>query len=208
MKKLCILALVFGGFACSANAAATINLFVGQLFDQNGVPLPDNALIQVIVSTSDSNFTKPIPSSFVGGSADDVVVGFISLNSATAGGMPGADNRFVTLNYETPTNGKLLAPGMPMKFRWWSGLSASSLTPFEGAKYGEFGTASILDNSTIGWVTPANGTTPKLTFATVSTGGSQANTLGRTNLTVLPEPGTAALSLVGILGFALRRRRA
>jgi anti-sigma-K factor RskA len=96
---------------------------------------------------------------------------------------------------------------------WFFGLTTASSTIPMGTPYRTYTNAAAVDG-TEAWRTPADGNPISLGFYTQngtsrSPGATAFNSpeAGRTNLTVVPEPSTAAL-----LGFAtglvlLRRRR-
>lgn len=192
-------------------AAAVIDLFVGQLTDQNGIPIPDGSLVQLVVSTAgNASFDTPSGSSFVGPSADDVVAVSFALNRLTANNTAGADSRPITLNYETPTNGKQILPGMPMLLRWYPSRGVMDQSPNIGDRFGDFRTdTSGVDGSTIAWITPGDGNRESLTFATQSIGGSQPNSAGNASKIVpVPEPTAVGLIAVGLFAAFGRRRRA
>lgn len=208
MKKLVLASVLFTCCIPALQAAAVINLFAGQLRDENGVAIQNGDLIQIVVSTGDSSFADPSGLSFVGSSADDVVAFSFAFNRATTN-TDGADNRPISLNYETPTNGKQIGPGMPILLRWFPTRDTLASSPSAGDPYGEFRTAAIVDGSTIGFVTPDNGATATLNFATQSIGGSQPNSAGvASKIVPVPEPATASLLAFGLLAAFGRPRRA
>lgn len=192
----------------TANAAALIAIGAATLTLENGNPLPDGTLVQVVGSFSDSSFGNPAPGSFVGDANDDVVLASFLLNSATFGS-PGGFVQDITLNYTAGAYaGRTLVAGTPLLLRWWPSKNLSTIAPQPLDRFGEFRTDAIADGSSRGWTAPADGATESFNFLTVNTGGSQSNLAGRAgNVVPVPEPTSAVMLAAGLACFGLRRRR-
>ena len=206
MKKILLFSAATALFHFSAQATVTINLGAGKLFESDGTtPVPNGALIQLIVSTGDAIFTAPTPTSFTGGSSDDVVVASFMMNSF--GGGPGIFTQVVNFAYSGS-----LAPGEQMMLRWWPLISGTSATsPGTGASYGQFRTDNVENSSNIAWITPSDGSNVNLFFLTGTIGGVEPNSAGVANLTVVPEPSPFACVGAGLAALVVwqrvRRRR-
>src|SRR5205085_12069507 len=135
------------------------------------------ALVQLIASTQDNTFTTPNPTSFVGGSGDDIVESTFAMNSTggTAGDLAKAINLAYSGNF---------AVGDQLLLRWWPTLSTGDTAPGQNTTYGEFRVGTVVDSSNIAWVAPNDGGTYALNFVTSSQGGSQPNSAGVASLTV------------------------
>jgi len=203
MKKLILtLALTNLVSVCARAAAITLNLSAGQLSTPNGQPIPDGALVQVLVSTVDTTFSAPTGLSFVGSSVDDVVVASFAMNSAS-GGAPGVFSRAVQLEYNNLFGGRTIAAGMPMLLRWWPTLTTSATAPGATNVMGQFRRDAAGDFSDIGWTLPSAPSTRTLNVLTPAFGGSTPTSA----LSAVPEPSAALLSAMGLIGLFARRRR-
>jgi hypothetical protein len=100
---------------------------------------------------------------------------------------------------------------MPMLLRWWPGKTTSSpnSSVLPGNRFGEYRSTPALDGSDIGWVTPSVGGNYAINARNVGNPDGGSVTLGNATarLTPVPEPGTASLVTLGLIGFASRRRR-
>lgn len=200
-KALLVITLSFAS-VFGVNAASIINMFSGQLLGSNGVtPVSNGGLLQLIASTTDTSFSVPNASSFVGGSADDLVAFAFSVNSATTG-QAGSTLQSIPLNYSGS-----FGAGDSLLLRWWPTLAIGSPNPGFGTPYGEFRTNLVVDSSSSGWVAPADSATIALNFVTAAAGGSQPTSSGTANLVTTPEPTSAALLALGLVSLASRRRR-
>jgi hypothetical protein len=204
MKKLLATVVLAGIASASAHAAAiTLNLSAGQLSQPNGQPIPDGSLIQLVVSTQDASFSDPTALSFVGGSADDVVVASFAMNSAS-GGAPGVFSRPIVLEYNNLFDGKNIGAGMPIMLRFWPTLTTSATNPGAGlGTVGQFRRDTVDDFSDINWTLPGAPSTRGLNALTATFGGNTPSSA----LTATPEPTAGAMLALGALSFALRRRR-
>lgn len=199
MKKALLSSLFVLAAALPSQAGITLNLGAGQLSQFDGSPLPDNSLIQLIVSTTDSVFSLPDTTKFVAG--DDLLLASFGLNSSTTGtpGVFTAEIRFDLINGVTTGDQLLL--------RWFE-LPSDSVTASAGTRYGQIRLDAAVDGS-IPWTVPADGGTYDLIFLTVNAGGSSPDALGFASSVVIPEPSTYAAILGGLtLGVVALRRRA
>lgn len=192
MKKI-VTFFAFAGVASAALAQVTLDIAFGVLSDVNGNVLPNGTLVQIIAST-DTIFTDPTETSFVGESANDSIIFSGALNSATTGISGAAVVSLANINYANQY----------ITLRWFPGLSSGAVAP-GATTYGQYGYA---DNSS--WVAPSAGGTSALGFLTVGAGGSLLDTSGRAVLSIaaIPEPSTYVLIAMGLglVGLAIRRR--
>jgi hypothetical protein len=209
MKKTLITLAGLLAIGSSAHAAALVAIGAATLTLENGNPLPDGTLIQVVGSFSDASFGGPTPGSFVGETNDDVVLASFLLNSNTFGSL-GGFVQDISLNYAAGAYaGRTLVAGTPLLLRWWPSKNLSTIAPQALDRFGEFRTDSVADGSSRGWTAPADGATESFNFLTENTGGSQPNLAGRAgNVVPVPEPTSTAMLVAGLACFALRRRRA
>jgi PEP-CTERM motif len=200
LKSLLVAGVVLAT-AVAASATVTLNVGAEVLFQSDGTtPIPAGSLIQLLASTTDSVFTAPTPSSFIGGSADDVILESFAApdNSGFAG-----DDIVVTLS------GNLNA-GDPLLLRWWPTLTLASSTPGAGTPYGQFRTDVTENFSDSGWFIPSDGSVISLNFLDESSGiapNPEPDSAGTASFVVVPEPSTFALGALGALGLVLVRRR-
>jgi hypothetical protein len=200
MKKLLLLASMFA--ASAAYADITINLSAGELFESDGTTaFPMNGLLQLVVSTQDSLFTTPTPSSFTGGSADDMVLASFGANDFAG---PGSAQAAITFALNSA-----ITTGDPLLLRWWPTLTTASLSPGAGTSFGQFRTDAIENSSDISWNVPADGATDALNFVTMSYAGTEPDSAGIASMmtAAVPEPSTFALGALGVLGLVFLRRR-
>jgi hypothetical protein len=188
----------------SAFATITINLGAAELFQSDGTtPIPSGSLLQLVASTTDSVFTTPSPSSFTGGSADDVVVSsFGSNNNAGPGSFAGPIVFTLSGN---------LTAGDPLMLRWWPTLTTGSSSPGFSTPFGQFRTDAVENSSDTGWFVPADGSTISLNFLDIAGGGTEPNSAGAASFmtaAAIPEPSTLACLMLGggALFLAVRRR--
>jgi hypothetical protein len=201
LKALCALGVLLVS-GISALGSVTINLGADKLFQSNGTtPIPQGALIQLVASTTDSTFTLPTASSFVGGSADDVVL------ASFGSGPNGTVAQPIVFSLSSFAN---LTPGDPLMLRWWPTLTTSSVAP-GFTTFGQFRTDAVENFSNTGWFVPADGSTITLNFLDQAAMGSEPNSAGTASFTTgaaVPEPSTwaAAILVGGALVFHARRR--
>jgi len=185
----------------SAQTVVQINFTGGIFTDSGGTPLMDGRLLQLVASTSGASFSRPTPTSFVGGSADDRVIATFAVDSITFG-EPGT--AAITLNVDA-SNFPGLSQNDPLLLRWFD-LASGATSPGIGASYGEFRSDTSVDGGDP-WFFPSPEGSIALVFATAAFGGSQSNLAGRADLTAvaIPEPsatiwltGFAALGLAGL----------
>ena len=194
-------ALIISASACFATV--TINLGGGELFQSDGTtPIPAGALLQLVASTADNVFTLPTPTSFTGGSADDIVVASFAAPD---------NSGFFAQPVVLTLSGNLDA-GDPLLLRWWPSLTVSSSTPGTGATFGQFRTDATENFSTSGWVVPSDGSTITLNFLDMAGGGTEPNSAGTASFTTTAVPETStvvcgSLCAALLLVHAIRRKR-
>jgi hypothetical protein len=193
-RKL-LLGLVVSMLSASASfASVLINLGGGELFQSNGTsPIPAGSLLQLVASTSDSVFTSPTPTSFTGGSADDIVVA-----SFAAPDNSGSFAQPITLNL----SGSLDA-GDPLLLRWWPSLTISASTPGTGATFGQFRTDATENFSDSGWFVPADGSNIALNFLDTAGGGTEPNSAGTASFSTTAVPETSTVMCAGLCAALL-----
>ena len=206
------------GVTCASNCfaqTATINFATGQLLMSDGTTfVPNGCLLQIVASGADGTFSTPLPGQYVSG--DDVLLASFFLDTSTTGGTPGSTFAALTFNFAAGFtiggyNAQAVA-GQTFELVWYPTISTftnGALTL--GSTYGVFRSATIQPGSDIAWVVPAAGTTNGLQFLTASLGGPNPNSAGTASFTVVPEPASLALTLLGgaaVLGAAFQRRRA
>lgn len=195
MRRFIISSIFVLSPLAATQASVTIALTIGQLETSSQLGIPDNSLVQLIVDTDGNGFTAPSVNSFVGGSADDVIIDSFGINSATAGGVLGDSST----SYDFTLSNYNVASGESILLRWWPTLTTSAMAPGSGTAYGQ----SPVD---LDWVLPADGGTANLSFITQSQGGSQANSAGVASSKVVPEPGTFALTAFGVAAMLAARK--
>lgn len=208
MKRASLLSLLLLAFAAaSAQATVTINLTGGVLYGTNtSSPLPPGTLIQLVLSRNPNGFDAPTAGSFTGNSADDIVLFSFSIdNSQGFSGSYGSPPITFSLAAQSDPQPRIDS-GDLLLLRWFPGLTTSSTAPAEGQRYGEFRTDLVQDLSDINWTVPGDGANVFLNFYTQSQGGANAEAEGVSDMTVIPEPSTYALLLVGLVGAVFARR--
>ena len=199
MKKNFLLG-VFLAFTISMPAAITINFGAADLRTAGGSALiPDNSLVYVVASTTDTTFNPPTSSGFVSG--DDII---IASGPATSGtwGFP------LSASYSGDWNA-----GDRLQLYWFPSSTSISTPPNTGDSYGAYRTEAVSTGSDIAWVSPADNFNGALSLLTLSSpGGTIANSAGYADFTVaaVPEPSTYGMvfgffSLAGAI--ALKRIR-
>jgi hypothetical protein len=198
MKKLLLTALTLVACSASSFATITINLGGAYIYLADGVTrAPEGSLVQLIASTNDNIFTAPSPTSFTGGSSDDVILASFAVNLE-----PGAFLENIVFSL-----GGTLGAGDQLLLRWYPQLTTSASAPGGGSQYGEFRTDLVENSSTTNWLVPADGQTHDLNFQTMSFGGSRPDVEGAANFVVVPEPSTYALMAVGLGAVVVAGRR-
>jgi PEP-CTERM putative exosortase interaction domain len=207
MKKTVKLAVLTTAIcASSAWAAITIN-FAGVAFlDNNGNPLPDGALIQLIASTQDAVFSAPTSTAFTSG--DDVIIASFIVSSASSGVAGGVVAQLDIADYSTYSASFNI--GDPLAVRWYPSLGLGASAP-GATTYGQYTSTSVLNGSDIAWLAPADsGGTYTLNLISTSFDGETPAVNLRASLTTsaIPEPSSfAALASLAMLGFAAMRKR-
>lgn len=196
--------MVFG-VAAVLPAQVTINLNAGVLYSAPGVPLADGRLIQLIVSTSDANFSAPTSTSFVSG--DDVVLFSFALDSSTSG-TAGALTAVLNLSSLGSVPG--LTAGDALVLRWFD-LNYGASTPTAGVAYGEYRSTIAIDDSMV-WSMLGDFSTIDLNLLTLAAGSTthtdESVGLASQTVSAIPEPaGAAVLAAVCTLAFIYYRRR-
>lgn len=202
-KKL--IALVSAPFlSLAAQASVSISLDLGTLYGSSiSTVFPDGGLVQLIASTSGSDFAAPTAGAFVSG--DDVILASFGLDSSLTG-LPGTTSVVISdINFAGD-----LGAGDALMLRWFPTLTASSPTSSltVGTIFGQFTSSAPIDVSAA-WFLPSDGATLGLQFLTTSTGvGSWADSqYALATNTVVPEPSTYAAVLgVLVLGVTGYRR--
>lgn len=133
MRKVCVYLLV--GLVCFAGQARAVSiLFGGDFFpDNTGAGIPDGAMVQLIVSTTNDSFGDPTADSFVG-EPDDLV-----LAEATASSFFGLFNDGITSGFLANRGfDAVFGPGDRLLFRWWPTLASGAPEPGSGTAFGQF----------------------------------------------------------------------
>jgi hypothetical protein len=205
MKKTSIIVLCLAA-AVAASANVTINLGSGFLYGADGSTLfPDNGLLQLVASSTDTTFNSVTAGSFTSG--DDVVLASFAFDHSTTS-TPGFSIASLDLAYTAP-----VGQGDAIALRWFPTLTLASPAPLAGTIYGQFRTDAILSGSDIAWVLPSDGAIVTLNFGTIALGGESPDNLAVANLvvTAVPEPATYAAILgfvtLGLVGYRRFRRR-
>jgi hypothetical protein len=134
-------------------------------------------LIQLLAAPTTAALIAPSDASFTGGSSAEIVLASFGLDSASAG-TAGDFEKVIQL-----TLSGTLQSGDPLLVRWYPSLTTAAASPGSGTSYGQFRTDAVADGSDIAWVTPGDGATDALNFATSSQGGSQPNSAGEASET-------------------------
>ena len=193
--------------AITGRATVSLSLSGGQISDGAGNAVNDGGLLLLVVSTTDSIFSGPSPtSSLTTGSflsGDDMILGAFSVDSGSSGI---AGGYYTTLNITSYTGN--LNSGDLLQLYWFPTLTALSTSTGAGTSYGTYRTDSVAPGSDISWALPADGQSVSLSFLTTSAGGGISDSLGQATLTTVPEPATTVALLGGIAGvFVMLRRR-
>jgi hypothetical protein len=161
--------------------------------------MPTTGLVLMVASTTDALFGGPTAGSFVTG--DDVVLFRGDLSGL---GQPG----YLQTTRFFPLTGELTSSD-PVQLYWFPTLTIAdydSSNLAAGTTYGSYRDAVGI-NGSAPWIVPGDGNTVALKFFTISEGGSNLDTAGWANFTVVPEASnliTAGLTL-GLCALRLFR---
>jgi hypothetical protein len=197
MKSVC--ALILLAMSCVwARATITLNISAAVLqTTTSGQPMSVNGQVLLVASTTDLAFGDPTPGAFVSG--DDVVLQRWNLDSSLG---DGAFQK--TLNFAL-TDFANLTPNDPLRLYWFPTLDSSS-APQAGTPYGYRNDGAQLDGGAA-WQVPADGALAALNFLTTTAGGSNPDSAGVANSTIVPEPSNL-ITVFLVLGLcALRATR-
>lgn len=211
----------------TTEASITINLYAGELRNASGsASIAQGTLLQLINLGSDGIFNEiNVGDTSSTGlarwtSGDDSVLDAVYL----VGNGPGdfASTAAFDLSVGSdPTTGIMersmkidfssLPAGTKLGIRWFPGLAAAdfqTITLAQGQSFGQFTRQTAPMHSGSPWVTGADGSTLGFdALATANIGGGDANSAGFASFTVVPEPASIALSMIGAAGLAFMRRR-
>jgi len=212
MKKLLIAAIVAGSLiGMQAMAAVSLFLGAGNLYESDGVTFaPLNTVGLWIVDTSGGTSLTPtltLGESIALGATlagtSDKIIDVEDANNSNFG--VGGINFGFSGAYGSGL-GAGLASGQKFGIIWLINQSLSQTTTVAG-QYGEFSDyAGAYSNP---WILPAD-PTPLASYdmTTTANGGSVPESAGIANLTIVPEPSSIMLVVVGLLGgIGLIRRR-
>ena len=217
MKKLILVSLLSLAALVRLPAQTVVGqtnltFVLGILADNNGTPVADGGLLQILASYHGTSLSAATPTDFLGGDTGETVIWQGAVDSTTADNTPGASILNFNVNlYADGTPGNYLTAGSTLFVRWYPTLSAASVSPGT-TLYGQYGYSAadgtVLDST---WVLQSIGTNPQYLFVTVGGGGTIADTAGQATLsTAVPEPATTAALLGGvglIFGWFIRRKR-
>lgn len=209
MKKLVLLSAALACLTVTEIRAGTIHIdfSLGILATQDGTPVSDGSLVQIIAAPTTSTFADPTATDFLGGSSSEYLVYSGAFDSTTVG-VPGAETLSLNIDLATyPISGDALL------VRWYPSLITSSSAPGSLTHYGQFGypnNPSSLDLTNT-WVAPSAGGSASFSFQTSSAGGSYSDSIGyASNVTPVPEPSSSAI-VIALCALAVtihHRRRA
>jgi|GEM_PF-4378446 len=219
MKK--ILALLFVALATPAFADFTVNLDAGRLRLSLGSSMPLNSVLVLVAAGPDGVFSNTLGAGQFA-SGDDILLSILSVpNSAGAFNISGGTDE--TLNTLTISTTSLppLTLGNLLALRWFPQITKAQFlggtTPVAGNNFGTYnplfwGNGSNNPDLGDAWAVPSPGSTISLNFFTILSdgGGSQPDSRGYAQFTVVPEPTSFALAGVALLGaaaFRFRKRR-
>jgi hypothetical protein len=205
MKKLlCILTLAA---ATSAYADFGVQLDAGRLRQSAATAMPANSLLILVAAGGDNSFSNSLaPGQYVSG--NDVLLSAVAFPTSgqgfnTSGGTDETVNLFT--NLPVTLQGDLIA------LRWFPQITyaqwQAGATPTAGQVFGTYnplaaGNGSNNPDGAAAWAEPASGNINLNFFTTDSGGGgSQLPSRGYASFTVIPEPSTFALNLLGGVGM-------
>jgi hypothetical protein len=208
MKRLLVVTVAaLSLVAIQARASVTLDIGAVDLLDQNGNLAPLNTVGLFVVDTTGAGFS--LPTSIASGTSIAVGSFFAGTNLKIM-----ADD---DINNATATPGCL---GLDFLGRYAGNVSA-------GEKFGivwlpeqtlgdttlEAGHAGIFSDGagtySTAWVLPPDGNVREFDMTTVSEEGSVPNADGLATITIVPEPSSISLvvlGMLGVVGFARRRR--
>lgn len=235
MKKTLALSL-FAALACAASSEATIliNLTAADL--QTNVDLsliPEGTLLQLVNLGNDGVFNNidltDGDSSQLGQwvSGDDTLVNVaFRIPNGGGGTDPGDFSTAAAFDLTPPTGSPqagvmirgfefafgAVPTGAKLGLRWFPGLLASNFsatTLNSGQIYGQFTRqGTLLNGGDTAWVFPGDGATIGFDpLITASEGGNDPNSAGKASFSVVPEPSSMSIALLGGLALVGRRRR-
>jgi hypothetical protein len=199
MKQF-LLAASLGLTLTGAAPALTINLDAESLKDALGQPMNVGGLV-VLTAAPSGTFFGPTPTSFTGG--DEMFLMKWDLSSFN---IPGVFSDTVELVLSGNWN-----EGDPLRLYWYPELVLGSEAPGAGTAYGTYHDPVGLNGSS-SWLTPSEAEVLPLKFFTsdakvllTTTPGANPPSAGFADQTVIPEPGSALMCILG--GFVLGARR-
>jgi hypothetical protein len=220
MKKL--LALLFLAIATPALADFTIILDAGKLRLSAATPMPAGSVLVLVAAGGDGSFSNSLAAGQYA-SGNDILLSLITVPNSAVGfnNSGGTDETLNTITINTSSFPSLTV-GDLLALRWFPQISLAQfnagVTPSTGNNFGTYnplfwgnGTNNPDGGNT--WSVPTGGATINLNFFTTDSGGggTQNPTEGYAQFTVVPEPTSAVLigvSLIGAVAFRFRKRRA
>ncbi len=208
MKKTLVLLWAFTCFSPWARSqlSVTLNFGLGVLSNSTGTPISDGALLLVIGSASNT-FSAPTPTSFLGGSADEVILWQGGINGSTAFGA----NTGTMILQLTSIPAGVITTGKAIEVFWYPTLTSAATEPGANTTYGWTNGKGTVAETAGSWIVPASGANQAFDFLTTSVGGPLSDTLGQASFTTsaVPEPASYAFG-AGVLSLAFvawRRKR-
>lgn len=189
-----------------ANADVTVTLYIGQLLKQDGTtPFGLGSTLALLADADNDGFGQLNQGNTWSTDTGDVVLGSFQTNDFLGDGT-GTSQNVVSFSYNN------LSLNDPLMLVFYdTPFIPSSTGAGGGVNYGFYRSDSpdaLLGG--IGWLTPADGSTVDLFFITQSFEGSAPNAAGiaqfQTIGTVVPEPVSSILALIGGGAMAFRRR--
>jgi hypothetical protein len=222
VKTHLLIAMLFASAlftASSAKASVTINFELGTMYSSTNTStvMPVGGIINILAWTNGtgwatnagalSNLFTSLTNSFVPTGA--ILVGQIT-NDAL---LPGVTDGHINYSYAGS-----FQPGVQLLAVVYPSLTASDTAPGVGTVGFFYRTDSILNNSDIAWIAPADGSTYSLNALTTDVSGSlstnqftsgagAAGGNGFTTASAVPEPSTSALIILAMLTGAVVFRR-
>ena len=198
-KVLFVGICVFGFFFHAQADSVSVEVNAGILSNAAGTPLPDNGLLQLVVSQS-GTFTAPTANSFVTG--DNYIAYQFAVNGSTTSGTIGETDTTFTLTLSSN-----IVANEEAVLRWFPGLTTASTSPGTAdTTYGQFRSNSSEGFGDSPWYIPAS---RAVTFAFTTTssneGGPYADSVGEAQNSIVPEPSICALLGCAVIGLAVTR---